>query len=75
MPDRPDWMDDLAARNLELTLQALAAGEYGEPYLNLDAELFRRYSAGQRDALMAEPAESGRATRCSAWQAEAVSSR
>ena len=31
-------MDDLAARNLELTLQALAAGEYGEPYLDLDAE-------------------------------------
>lgn len=55
MPDRPHSMDDLAARNLELTLRALAAGEYGEPYLDLDAELFRRYRAGQRDALMAEP--------------------
>ena len=55
MPDRPDWMDDLAARNLELTLRALASGEYGEPYLGLDAELFARYRAGQRDALMSEP--------------------
>ena len=25
MPQTPDWMDILAARNLELTLQALSA--------------------------------------------------
>ena len=51
MQDRPDWMGGLAARNLDLTLQALASGEYGEPCLDLDVELFARYRAGQRDAL------------------------
>lgn len=54
MPGRPDWMDEHAARNLELTLQALGAGEYGEPYLDLNAELFRNYRAGDADALMSE---------------------
>ena len=55
MPRKPDWMDALAARNLELTLQALSAGEYGEPHLDLDTELFRKYRAGQDDALTSEP--------------------
>ena len=55
MAKKDDWMDAHAARNLELTLQALAAGEYGEPYLDLDTELFRRYRTGQQDALLSEP--------------------
>ena len=55
MAKTPDLMDAHAARNLELTLQALAAGEYGEPYLDLDTELFRKYRAGQQDALLSEP--------------------
>lgn len=55
MAKNPDWMDAHAVRNLELTLQALAAGEYGEPYLDLDAELFRKYRTGQQDALLSEP--------------------
>ncbi|MCY3623514.1 MAG: class I SAM-dependent methyltransferase [Gammaproteobacteria bacterium] len=54
MAKTPDWMDAHAARNLELTLQALAAGEYGEPYLDLDTELFRKYRDGQQDALLSE---------------------
>lgn len=55
MAKAPDWMDAHAARNLDLTLQALAAGEYGEPYLDLDTELFRRYRTGQQDVLLSEP--------------------
>lgn len=55
MPQQPDWMDALAARNLELTRKALSLGEYGEPYLDLNTELFRQYRAGRRDALMSEP--------------------
>ena len=55
MAKKPDWMNALAARNLELTVQALAAGEYGEPYLDLDTEPFRKYRAGQQDALLSEP--------------------
>ncbi|MDE0422853.1 MAG: hypothetical protein OXK76_18455 [Gammaproteobacteria bacterium] len=54
MAKTPDWMDAHAARNLELTLQALAAGEYGEPYLDLDTDRFRKYRAGQQDALLSE---------------------
>ena len=55
MAKKPDWMDAHARRNLDLTRQALAAGEYGEPYLDFDTERFREYRAGQRDALLSEP--------------------
>ena len=47
--------DRLAERNLELTRQALATGEYGEAYLELDPELFAKYRAGETDAFLSQP--------------------
>lgn len=47
--------DGLAVRNLELTRRALAAGEYGEAYLDLDPDLFAKYRAGEADALLSQP--------------------
>ena len=55
MSDEPALMDRLAARNLELTRRALATGEYGEPYLNLDMDRFAMYRAGETDALISQP--------------------
>lgn len=55
MPDELVLKDRLAERNLELTRKALAAGEYGEPYLDLDTDLFAKYRAGATDALLSQP--------------------
>lgn len=40
MPDELVLNDSLAVRNRELTRTALATGEYGEAYLDLDTGLF-----------------------------------
>ena len=47
--------DGLAVRNLELTRRALATGEYGEAYRDLDTDLFAKYRAGKADALLSQP--------------------
>ena len=54
MSDELVLKDRLAVRNLELTRRALATGEYGEAYLDLDAELFAKYFAGDTDALLSQ---------------------
>jgi len=54
MPDELVLKDGLAARNLELTRRALASGEYGEAFLDLDRELFAKYRAGNADALLSQ---------------------
>ena len=55
MPNELVLRDPLAVRNVELTRKAVATGEYGEVYLDLDTELFAKYRAGKTDALLSEP--------------------
>jgi SAM-dependent methyltransferase len=52
--DTPIVKDEIAKRNLELTIEAVASGEYGQPHLDLDTAAFRAFRDGDSDVLPPE---------------------
>ena len=52
--DTPTIKDEIAKRNLELTIEAVASGLYGQPQLDLDVAAFSAYREGDSDKLPPE---------------------